>query len=532
MAVGAFTRGSCCALALGVGLVSSACSLEARRFDSNEAPLTPDEEGAEGGTSGRGGAEGAAGGRAGAAGVDGAGAGGVGSPGLGAGAGATGAGVPGGGLPSIPLDSVIAAARADLEGVAAGERQFMRYVTLSQRSSASAGELAELRLALAKALNALSSEPELSPPVAVASPDLGEEPVLYRVDRRAYGWTRAVRLGGTDLSDGWEAIASATPYALSYVGEDADALGELADTSVPLLFADALIVTALTGDLYYGLLAVPGSAAELMRALGVDAAESRQGGELVRIGTFVPHIAGTNEHVAERYAAPAAREGGMLWLSYALGAADVFGSVFVSPLDFSGTPRLALFALPNGLPAFAAFDASGATIVDSNVALGPDAPASAAPTPAASVCIGCHARGPERMQDEVRSFSAVLGVPLPDGFDAVFLEQGALDALFAADRAAFAEASAALGAPADAASDPLALVLSRFERPLTLAAAAGELGVTPERLLEALPALDARLSPLGEGGTVTRGDFGQVFLPSACALLAAADNRPSPSLCE
>jgi hypothetical protein len=496
------------------------CDLDQRQLSSGNDPLGPS-----GGSAGSGGDSASA--NAGSAGSgddmpDGplAGSGGTSS---GGGNGGTGGGV--GVLASVSNDDVLAAARADLESQPAADRFSLRYVALTNRAGASASELDQLRWALAKAVNSVSNGVVLVAPTPVSG--LDGQRVLYRLDMRAYGWERAVYVGSEAYPDGWEAILGTSPYALAYAGDDADALAEASGTDVPLLLADHLIAAALDGDLYYGLLEVPFDAPELLYSLGADVELSQSEGELTRVGSLNPHVATFEENVAERVPLPDVLDDGSLWLAYAEGDQTGFNSVFIDPVGFSSTPRLALFSRPNGLIAFAAFDEAGERVPSSEFYVDESTGRTIG---AGGGCMECHGSGPVRMTDEIRAFAETFGTDVA-ALEGLVPEQDELDALFSADRAVAAEASSALGVPADLADDPTAEVLQRYARALTLDVAAGELGVTSESLAAALPALDPVLAPLGTGGTVTRADFARLFRASACALQASAVNRPNATMC-
>lgn len=504
-------------------LALAGCDLDQRQLSSGDDPLEPS-----GGSAGTGNdPSGANGGSAGSdevvpegplSGVGGA------SSGVGGSAsGGTSGGV--GVLQSVSNDAVFAAARADLTSSPAADRSYLRYVALTNRTGASESELDRLRWALAKAVNSLSNEAALVAPTPVSG--LDAERVLYRIDLRDYGWAREVVVDGDTYSDGWDAIVARSPYAAAYQGEDADVLGSAASTTVPVLFADHLLATALDGELYYALLSVPVDAATLLSSLGVDIAQAQSDDRLVRIATFNPHVATFEENVAERVPLPEVIDGGTLWLAYAIGDQNVFDSAFPDPVAFSGTPQLALFSRPNGLFAFAAFDDGGVRVPESELAV--DASTSQTVSAGAG-CMACHGSGPVRMVDELRSFAELFGTDVA-AIEALVPAQAELNRIFSADQSVATAASSELGVPDDLDDDPIAEALQRFARAVSLDVAAGELGVTSASLTEALPDLDPALAPLGEGETIARADFARLFRASACALQASAVNRPSAATC-
>jgi hypothetical protein len=71
----------------------------------------------------------------------------------------------------------------------------------------------------------------------------------------------------------------------------------------------------------------------------------------------------------------------------------------------------------------------------------------------------------------------------------------------------------------------------RFNLDVDLAAAAGELGVTPDELEDNLNLLDPRLITLRQT-TVERGDFTAAFEQSLCIMQFISENQPDPDRCD
>jgi hypothetical protein len=78
------------------------------------------------------------------------------------------------------------------------------------------------------------------------------------------------------------------------------------------------------------------------------------------------------------------------------------------------------------------------------------------------------------------------------------------------------------------APEPISRVYFGFEYdPLGAAQVAAELGVTPDRLIAAVPVIDPALASLGEpGGSIDRELMSRTWLDTQCQLLATARNRP------
>jgi hypothetical protein len=113
--------------------------------------------------------------------------------------------------------------------------------------------------------------------------------------------------------------------------------------------------------------------------------------------------------------------------------------------------------------------------------------------------------------------------------DQVYPDSSAFGELVASDSAPYGQALARLQL-ASSGSDPVATAALRFDAPLTLRDAAGELGVRPDVLAGGL-ARTPWLAPLGSG-TLGRDAFAAVYVASLCVLDEALENRPDRARCE
>jgi len=80
-------------------------------------------------------------------------------------------------------------------------------------------------------------------------------------------------------------------------------------------------------------------------------------------------------------------------------------------------------------------------------------------------------------------------------------------------------------------ADPVSSVFLRFDQDMQLADAAGDLGLTPDDLLENLDLLDPVLSVLKKG-TLDRDDFTQLYVASLCTLSGPLENQPAAAVCD
>jgi hypothetical protein len=79
--------------------------------------------------------------------------------------------------------------------------------------------------------------------------------------------------------------------------------------------------------------------------------------------------------------------------------------------------------------------------------------------------------------------------------------------------------------------DPVSAVFLRFDADMTVADAAGDLGVAADDLQRSLNLLDPVLSVLRRS-TIDRDDFTQLYVASLCILSTPLKNRPAPALCD
>lgn len=418
------------------------------------------------------------------------------------------------------FDTLFRSLLLDLRQQPAERRGSIRYVGFGHRRSAGSMELAEDRAALSLLLNSLSTRASLVMPAAVDAASL-----IYRIDLSDYGWNREVQLGDVTYRDGWEAIAATSEYALGFVGPDADELQRSANTPLPFMYADALMASAAANDAYTALTELPSSYDRALMRWGIDLQANRLDLQVVRAGvTEGTHIAVNEDLTVERHALPPL--GLPLWLSassFAWGG----DSIFDDPFDFEDGEVLAAFSLPNGLFGYAIFDESGQRIARSEGALSLESPVS---------CWGCHVQGPIRVVDQVRSVVVTNTREFDDGtraaFQALYPRQPELDALFEREQAAHRAQLTSLGIPSHLGADVITDAIARFQRDVTLADAAAQLGVTSARLLDSLPQLGPELAGLADGSGVLRSDFSRLFSTSLCVLhLEAPGHRPVMADC-
>ncbi|HKO91884.1 MAG TPA: hypothetical protein VJU61_12060, partial [Polyangiaceae bacterium] len=390
----------------------------------------------------------------------------------------------------IDQDRLFATISSDLARLDADDQPFARYLSVADRANACEGSLEGDRAALSKLVNSLSISATVTQPVAV---DAAE--TLYRIDLRDYDWDREIVVNGIRFNDAWEAIIAESPYALPFVGDDADDASADTGTTVPVLFGSAFVAAAASAPLYYALIDVlPDLDDQLTDGLGIDVANARASGETVRAGFVADGLDGETQFLAERF-----------FIEFRAGVAwqisEVGGDLFDDPLGTPQGERELVFTLPNGLQGHIVADANGRLRNDSGVLV--DFLEADQGAKMASSFFRLRAQGVD-VQDEVRPF--VLANPRNfrraerDAILAAFPPAAELEAALDADRSNFFAASLArLGLDIDDAPEPVSQTFANFSADVDLATAAGELMVTADDLRDNLSLLDPVLSVLERG---------------------------------
>ncbi|MET0411854.1 MAG: c-type cytochrome domain-containing protein, partial [Polyangiaceae bacterium] len=422
---------------------------------------------------------------------------------------------------SITFDEIYGAMLTDILLTDSDERDSIRYVGLTNRYNAGVcdDDLEVERWALSKLVNSLSTESRITEPEVVE----GTRDLVYRIDLRRYGWDRGIN----GENDGWEAILAESPYAVPFVGDEADVLVDQMNTAVPYMYADALANVAAVGELYYALVDVPGDIGQLQANLRVDAQDNIDRGLVARAGTQNSGVSREDRLVERQESGVGA--GSVLWQAFEF---DSGAELFNEPLDFQAVGSEAIFSLPNGLHGYAIFDENGQTIEESDILF--DTLQDNFPVTSAVSCMTCHSRGFLQVRDEVRTF--VNSNRLDFNSDEVELVNevypgvDAMDDLISSDRRIYQQALQEAGVPIEVA-DPVSSVFFRFEENVRIADVAGDLGVSPEFLDNELNRLDVTLRVLRSDLPLRRRNFENVYAESLCVLNVASSNRPDEQFC-
>jgi hypothetical protein len=412
----------------------------------------------------------------------------------------------------LDQDELFLRVNDDLRPADPEDRPFLRYLTIANRvGERGCGEgLDGERAALAKALNSVSIDARARGLVPV---DVDQQ--LFRIDLRDYQWDRPIVVGGTRFSDAWEALIAQSPYALEYVGDDADDAKADTGTAVPLLFSNALVAAVARAPLYYALLDIPANADDFLRdQLGIDVAS----GETARAGFSAEAQGGDTNFLAQRFGLQV--RSGVAW------QISEFGGLFDDPLGNADGEREIVFSLPNGLQGHVLADADGRVRSSSHVLI--DALESDGTAHIATSFFRSRARGVQ-LEDEVRDFVRQnprnFTAAERTAIRAAFPRQGALQQLLDADRAIFSRALELIGLDITASPEPVSQSFADFDADVDLVTAAGDLLISPADLSASIDLLDPAFSRLPAGGKIDRDDFDLLYRGAACTLTTVLNNQ-------
>lgn len=426
--------------------------------------------------------------------------------------------------PSITRAAALEQARKDLQGLALQAQPFTRYISLVHLHNAGLCEpdIAPIRQAVGKLLNALSSEPSIEVPTPIDSLKL-----VLRIDLRSYGWQDPVLGQGMQMfADTWEMVAGNNPHAIRFTGDAAADLHALSGTRFALLQADALVVFAALPPVYYDALRLPAKLGELEAQLNIALEQQIEEelttdlGTVARAAMHVSQSADFNR-VIERHELPNPGNRA-LWRTHDFGGQSGQQNVFTHPLDFDAEVSQVLFTLPNGLHGYMVADASGDRLDEMPLNIERDPLSTDQILRPGLSCIGCHTTGLIRTQDDLRfeldnGMAGVLfDAQTKDAIRALYPPRAELEALIEADIASYSAASALAGTVVTD-PEPVSATFLAFDAPVDLTRAAAELWVTTEELQLNLGTLPPDLASLADG-PVTRHVFSANFSAAACDL--------------
>jgi mono/diheme cytochrome c family protein len=436
----------------------------------------------------------------------------------------------------------------DLARLDADDALTTRYISLTNRFNAGVcadgTALDRDRDAIAKLVNALSTETTVEPPVPI-----NRDETIFRINLEDYGWDAAsvdqVDGAGVDVVDAngnivnfvdkWEAIVANNVYAVPFVGDDADDAVQDSGTLVPVMFADSLLDVASIGNLYYALIDVDVNDTLdnfILNDLQIDVAANLADEDQVRAGTTKSRIS-RQDRVIQRDEINIRQ--GVLWQSFDF-LDDQNESIFEDPFGFAEGGTEAIFTLPNGMFGYIIADENSVIVEDSDILLDSSQNNFRAVTSVS--CSNCHQTGLIPVVDEVRDVALDLAISSGlnrdevEQLEAVYPEANEFARIVADDSAGFYQAALNRADLPIQGVDPVSFVFLRFDQDLSLADAAGDLSVTPDFMERFLNELDPVLGVLDSGSKIDRDDFTAVYVNSLCILSAVNENTPDQAVCD
>ncbi len=398
------------------------------------------------------------------------------------------------GRPFVTDADIIRLIAEDAAKATDADRSSLRYFILTRlyNSGEPDGALQAYRMGLAKLLNGLSTRSDAVMPVAV---DPGQ--TVYRVDIGRLGWSRET----------WDAVAAADPYATAYNNAQFRSLQRELYTPVPFVDADWFVFSAARAPLYYTILDLPKTKAELERRLGLDSYRDFESRHVARAG-FQLSGESRNNRMIERHSIGT----GAYWETYSFASNSDRRNVFAYPLGPKGgfgamsdrygflhDEGQVVFSLPNGFHAYYATDAQGTRIdVESTRVVVDPAQRDLAVTAGIS-CMGCHDKGiksnerrPGQPLDQVRDLvdrSGSFPFEVKNAVDQIFPTGDAMRKTMEGDAKRYAGALEAAGVDVDAKLEGVEVVNAlsrRFEDNVTPRLAAAAFGLTEQAFMDRL----------------------------------------------
>ena len=369
----------------------------------------------------------------------------------------------------------------DLSKLSDFGRPRVRYFTLTHlyNSGDTDEEMEVYRQALAKLVNSLSVESGIVVPVAI-----DEAKTVFRVDITDLGWD----------DDLWRTIEEANPYFIEYDTPIMTFLQSETRTTVPFVRADWFTFVASQPPLYFDILGLPATTPELERKLGVDPAANRLALRVARAG-FQQSGVSRNNRMIERHSLST----GAYWESFDFSGNKERQSFFLFPLgpqnafgDFSIDFGFVhdggeiIFSLPNGLQGYYLTDARGNRLDKGPTNIVQDASRRDQAVTNGISCMSCHDKGMQLKEDQVREYTlGNLAFPKDarDILEEIFPAKEDMAKLLQEDMERFLSALKAGGVDPDlklGGEEIISALFQRFERDLTLAQAAAEIGMDVE----------------------------------------------------
>ena len=380
----------------------------------------------------------------------------------------------------IPPSEILNTIETHLMSLSSFDRTFARYFTMTHLYNAgkSARILQEYRKGLSKLVNSLSWEREITNPQPI-----DPQGTIFYIDLRHYEW---------DRNDGWPQIEGAYPYHIGFEAPTQTTLqqqlGRLQTEmkcNIPSVHVDWFVATASLPPLYHELLSLPLTDSELETRLEVDVVRNllnAPGVDVWRAGTNNSGVS-SNNRVLERHTS----RYGAYWKSYDFAGSVGTQNIFNHPLSFTHDGGEVIFNLPNGLQGYYISNASGLRLDDAPINIVSN-PAASDPTVRNGLsCFGCHTKGMNTFEDQVRAVIESKTNPTYNKAQALrlYVEKSEMDALVQEDMDRYRGALEATGGMVDDI-EPIQRFHEVFQGPVDASHAAAVVGLETEVFLETI----------------------------------------------
>ncbi len=290
----------------------------------------------------------------------------------------------------IDEEAIVTAIAADLDQQQEHRRRGMRYITLSNfyNHCVEETDMVRYRQGVVKLLNSLSRKSDV---VKLRTIDPEKTIIAFNLDD--LDWT----------AEDWDRIIGTYPYAMKPDATVYDTVASLTGTPLPWIRGDWFGFTASRPPLYYDLLKLPATFAELEKTADVDVKSDIEKFLVKRAG-FQKSGVSKHNRLIERHAIPT----GYFWTSYDFKGDKPEQSLFIHPLGPAGDDGFkhdggeTIFSLPNGFQAYYLNTAKGERLDKgpTEIVLD-DSQLDRAVTDGIS-CFGCHNQGIRQATDDIR----------------------------------------------------------------------------------------------------------------------------------
>ena len=382
----------------------------------------------------------------------------------------------------IDMQGVVSAIAADVDAQLGRRRKGMRYLTLAHLHNACASKpaMSRSRQGAVKLLNSLSRG---SKPIAMRAVDEAKTILAFNLDDLQ--WSQA----------DWNRLIAGYPYGVRPDSTLYDTVVGQTETPLPWVRADWFAYTASRAPLYYELLKLPVSYAELEEQLKIDVSQNIEEQLAARAG-LLKSTQSDHDRLIERHGL----EGRYFWTTYDFRSDKPEQSLLERPLGPGGTNGFqfddseTLFSLPNGFVAYFLSNSEGRRQNSAASDARPDVSPPDHRNRNAISCFRCHTRGVHRVRDQIRA--KILADPDISAetrkiIEALYKPAEEMDKLLDQDAERFSAAMREAGldpdldAP-DRGVESISFLSRQYGKALGLRQLAAEYGVGPAALVEAL----------------------------------------------